>query len=88
MSLESIVQKVLESAGVKTASETPISNNSTRSRKLEDLESAFIKKACHAIRETAKTDYKNLSASYKAYVQYNNVPIGLRNKLFIALFGE
>lgn len=88
MSLEIIVQKALESAAIKTASETPISNNSTRSRKLENIEEKFIEKACHAIRETAKTDYKNLSASYKAYVQYNNVPTGLRNKLFIALFGE
>lgn len=90
MSLENIVKKVLEpveQAAVKTASETPISNNTTRSKQSVCLNKQFVEKATHAIRESAKTDYKNLSAAFKAYVNYNNLPADKRNMIYVALFG-
>jgi len=90
MSLENLVKKVMEpieSAAVKTASETPISNNTARSKKPCDLNEQFVEKAVHAIKESAKTDYKNLSASFKAYVNYNNLPADKRHLIYVALFG-
>lgn len=90
MSLENIVKKMLEpveQAAVKTASETPISNNTTRSKKSVCLNEQFVEKAIHVIRESAKTDYKNLSAAFKAYVNYNNLSAGKRNMIYVALFG-
>lgn len=91
MSLESTIKKVLESveqAAVKTASEAPVSNNTSRSQKSVCLNQQFVEKAVHAIRESAKTDYKNLSASFKAYVNYNNLPADKRNMIYVALFGD
>lgn len=86
MSLDKLVQKALEVAAIKTVSESPISNNTNRSSKPVDLNEEFICKAAHAIRESAKTDYPNLSASFKAYVNYNSIPVDMRDLIYLAVF--
>lgn len=93
--LEKIIKNMLETAGcgctagdIKTVTETPISNNTDRGSQPIDLDQQEVNKAVNAIRSQAKTEYSNLSAAFKAYVNYNKLPADMRDRVFVALFGD